>query len=88
MIVTNFYKITNILFQNTKVSFNNTKIKKHHNKSAKLIKEILENKDIGLAHKLDSLVDEDLDYCNYTNTKYYRAGFIDCLNLILPTLNI
>ena len=89
VIITNFIKLISILFQSTQLPFNTPKILKHNNISQKLYRKILKNyknKKL-LTHHLNALIDEYLDYCNFTNKEYYKAGFIDCLNLILPALN-
>lgn len=36
--------------------------------------------------QLDKLDENYLDYIGYWNDKYYRAGFGDCLNLIIMSL--
>jgi len=35
---------------------------------------------------LSNIYDDFLDFCNYSNEKYYRAGFGDCLNLVIMSL--
>ena len=87
--ITKFSKLITILFQTTKLPFNSKRIANHNNYSEKLYQKILKNSNNKklIAHQLDSLIDEYLDYCNYTNKEYYKAGFIDCLNLILPAFN-
>lgn len=35
---------------------------------------------------LDQIYDDFLDFCSYNNDKYYRAGFGDCLNLVIMSL--
>ena len=35
---------------------------------------------------LTKIYDDFLDFCNYYNDKYYRAGFGDCLNLVIMSL--
>ena len=35
---------------------------------------------------LDKMYDNVIDYCSYYNEKYYRAGFGDCLNLVIRSL--
>ena len=35
---------------------------------------------------LEQIYDDFLDFCSYYNNKYYRAGFGDCLNLVIMTL--
>ena len=35
---------------------------------------------------LSNIYDDFLDFCNYYNEKYYRAGFGDCLNLVIMSL--
>ena len=35
---------------------------------------------------LEKIYDDFLDFCNYYNDKYYRAGFGDCLNLVIMSL--
>ncbi len=35
---------------------------------------------------LEQIYDDFLDFCNYYNDKYYRAGFGDCLNLVIMSL--
>ena len=37
--------------------------------------------------QLDKLDENYLDYIGYWNDKYYRAGFGDCLNLIIMSLD-
>ena len=36
--------------------------------------------------QLDNLDENYLDYIGYWNDKYYRAGFGDCLNLVIMSL--
>ena len=36
--------------------------------------------------QLDKLDENYLDYIGYWNDKYYRAGFGDCLNLVIMSL--
>lgn len=36
--------------------------------------------------QFDKLNDKFLDYIAYWNDKYYRAGFGDCLNLVIMSL--
>lgn len=36
--------------------------------------------------QLDKLDENYLDYIGYWNDKYYRAGFCDCLNLVIMSL--
>ena len=36
--------------------------------------------------QLDKLDENYLDYIDYWNDKYYRAGFGDCLNLVIMSL--
>ena len=85
-----FLKLITILFNSTTVSFNSKFISQHNYNSTNLSKKILKN----IKYKtqkitslyLDSLIDEYLNYCNYTNKEYYKAGFKDALNLILPAI--
>ena len=35
---------------------------------------------------LEQIYDDFLDFCSYYNDKYYRAGFGDCLNLVIMSL--
>lgn len=35
---------------------------------------------------LEKIYDDFLDFCGYYNDKYYRAGFGDCLNLVIMSL--
>ncbi len=35
---------------------------------------------------LDKIYDDFLDFYSYYNDKYYRAGFGDCLNLVIMSL--
>ena len=35
---------------------------------------------------LEKMYDDFLDFSNYYNEKYYRAGFGDCLNLVIASL--
>lgn len=35
---------------------------------------------------LEQIYDDFLDFCSYYNDKYYRAGFGDCLNLVIMIL--
>ena len=32
------------------------------------------------------IYDDFIDFCSYYNEKYYRAGFGDCLNLVIMSL--
>lgn len=85
-----FSDLISKLFNSTKVFLNNKKTFYHNKKIIYLNKSILKNipfsKQKYISILLDNLSDEYLDYCNYTNKEYYKAGFIDCLNLILPAL--
>lgn len=52
----------------------------------KLLKS-LPYKNRNLAKKLlEKIYDDFLDFCGYYNDKYYRAGFGDCLNLVIMSL--
>lgn len=85
-----FSKLISTLFNSTNISLDNQRISNHTLNSIKLSKKILKlvnyKKLNSATIELDNLIDEYLDYCNYTNKEYYKAGFIDCLNLILPAL--
>ena len=35
---------------------------------------------------LAKIYDDFIDFCSYYNEKYYRAGFGDCLNLVIMSL--
>lgn len=35
---------------------------------------------------LAKIYDDFIDFCSYYNEKYYRAGFGDCLNLVIMNL--
>lgn len=35
---------------------------------------------------LDKMYNNVIDYCSYYNEKYYKAGFSDCLNLVIRSL--
>ena len=87
----NFFNLISILFNSTKIFFNKKKISHHNKKVIYFSKNIIQNIPFSKQHyistQLDNLIDEYLDYCNYTNKEYYKAGFIDCLNLILPALH-
>lgn len=86
----NFSKLISILFNSRKVFFNKKKVSHHNKKSIYFSKNIIKNTPISQQHyisiQLDNLIDEYLNYCNYTNKEYYKAGFKDCLNLMLPAL--
>lgn len=87
---TNFSNLISSLFNSTNISFNKQKLSNHNRNSSNFTKNILKNtnskKQKYISLQLDNLIDEYLDYCNYTNKEYYKAGFIDCLNLILPAI--
>lgn len=80
-----FEKIINILFESKEFNFslNNQKV----NQNIKnIINSVPQNKQKILFSKLDNLLDEYLSYTRKTNKEYYKAGFIDALNLIIPAL--
>lgn len=90
MNIINFSDLISILFNSSKVSLKRKQISCHNKKVMYFSKNIIQNipfsKKAYISTQLDNLIDEYLDYCNYTNKEYYKAGFKDCLNLILPAL--
>lgn len=59
----------------------------HFDKHSKIILDNLsvENR-IYISNELEKLSDEYLSYASYFMDKYYKYGFIDCLNLIFSNL--
>ena len=52
----------------------------------KILKNVPEQNKKYVQKQLDKLDENYLDYIGYWNDKYYRAGFGDCLNLVIMSL--
>ena len=52
----------------------------------RILKNVPEQNKKYVQKQLDKLDENYLDYIGYWNDKYYRAGFGDCLNLVIMSL--
>lgn len=78
------------IFRDEELSKLTTEDKKHplnFNKHVDTLINSLPYKNRAYATKmLDAIYDDFLDFCNYYTDKYYKAGFGDCLNLVIMSL--
>lgn len=54
--------------------------------SENILRNVSPNNKKYVQKQLDKLDENYLDYIGYWNNKYYRAGFGDCLNLVIMSL--
>ena len=54
--------------------------------SENILRNVSPNNKKYVQKQLDKLDENYLDYIGYWNDKYYRAGFGDCLNLVIMSL--
>ena len=54
--------------------------------SENILRNVSPNNKNYVQKQLDKLDENYLDYIGYWNDKYYRAGFGDCLNLVIMSL--
>ena len=50
------------------------------------IKNVSKNSEKFMIKNLDKFYEQIMDFTGYYNDKYYRAGFGDCLNLVIMSL--
>ena len=50
------------------------------------IKNVSKNSEKFMIKNLDKFYEQIMDFAGYYNDKYYRAGFGDCLNLVIMSL--
>lgn len=79
-----------MMFRGEELSLLSNEDKKHtlHFKEyeAKFLKSLPYNNRKYTELMSSNIYDDILDFCNYYNEKYYRAGFGDCLNLVIMSL--
>lgn len=79
-----------IMFRDEELSLLSNEDKKHplrfEEYEAKLLKSLPYKNRKYAELMLSNIYDNFLDFCNYYNEKYYRAGFGDCLNLVIMSL--
>ena len=61
-------------------------LNEHLNFSENILRNVSPNNKKYVQKQLDKLDENYLDYIGYWNDKYYRAGFEDCLNLVIMSL--
>lgn len=79
-----------IVFRDEELSILTNEDKKHllnfEEYEEKLIKSLPYRNSLYAKIVLTKIYDDFLDFCNYYNEKYCRAGFGDCLNLVIMSL--
>lgn len=51
-----------------------------------VLKNVSKNSEKFMIKNLDKFYEQIMDFAGYYNDKYYRAGFGDCLNLVIMSL--
>ena len=51
-----------------------------------VLKNVSKNSEKFMIKNLDKFYEQIMDFTGYYNDKYYRAGFGDCLNLVIMSL--
>lgn len=79
-----------IIFRDEELSILTKKDKKHPLRSdefeEKLVRSLPYKNREYVRIVLAKIYDDFIDFCNYYNEKYYRAGFGDCFNLVIMSL--
>ena len=79
-----------MMFRDEELSLLSNEDKKHplrfEEYEAKLLKSLPYKNRKYAELMLSNIYDDFLDFCSYYNDKYYRAGFGDCLNLVIMSL--
>ena len=79
-----------LMFRDEELSLLSNEDKKHpllfEEYEAKLLKSLPYKNRKYAELMLSNIYDDFLDFFNYYNEKYYRAGFGDCLNLVIMSL--
>ena len=51
-----------------------------------VLKNVSKKSEKFMLKQLDKFYDQMMDFTGYYNDKYYKAGFADCLNLVIMSL--